>query len=132
MTRKPEYTWDTYVEEAKGEPFRLKVDEETSLVFEMPTSTALLRVMEGLRSGDLELILRAIVGDEWYEVEKLLSRAGHKALPSLVEDMLDHFDLYPEVTLVGPGGGKVKRKRPREIEAMLEQGYRPLGEAPAS
>jgi|SRR5690625_1332284 len=132
MSKTSEYTWDNYVEEAKGEPFRLKVDEETTLVFEMPTATALLRVMQGIRSGDLELILRNIVGEDWPEVEKLLNRAGHKALPRLVEDMLDHFDLYEEVTLVGPGGGKVKRKRPREIQAMLEQGYRPLGEAPAS
>jgi len=132
MARQTEYSWDQYAEEAKGEPFVLRVDADTKLVFEMPTATALLRVMQGIRGGDLELILRSIVGEDWDKVEVLLSSAGHKALPNLVEDMLDHFDLYEEVTLIGPGGGKVKRKRPREIQSLIEQGYRPLGEAPTS
>lgn len=133
MARKQtEYTWDSYVEEARIEPFRLKVSAEETLEFEAPTGTALLRIMQGLRRGDLELILRSLVGDDWERVENLLSRAGHKALPSLVEDMMDHFDLYEPVTLIGPGGGKVVKKRPREIQALINQGYRPAGEAPAS
>ncbi len=133
MARKQtEYTWDSYVEEARIEPFRLKVSAEETLEFAAPTGTALLRIMQGLRRGDLELILRSLVGDDWERVENLLSRAGHKALPSLVEDMMDHFDLYEPVTLIGPGGGKVTKKRPREIQALINQGYRPAGEAPAS
>jgi len=133
MARKQtEYTWDTYVEEARIEPFRLKVSTDETLEFEAPTGTALLRIMQGLRRGDLELILRSLVGDDWERVENLLGNAGHKALPSLVEDMLDHFDLYEPVTLIGPGGGKVTKKRPRDIQALLNQGYRPAGEAPAS
>lgn len=129
---KNEYSWDQYVDEAAGEPFRLVVSKDKTLEFPMPTATALLRVMQGIRTGDLELILRSIVGDDWPELEQLLSKAGHKALPNLVEDMLDYFDLYEEVVLVGPGGGKVKAKRPRKIQALIEQGYRPLGEGPAS
>jgi hypothetical protein len=53
-------------------------------------------------------------------------------MPSLTEDLMDHFDLYEPVTLVGPGGGKVTRKRPLEIQTLINQGYRPVGEAPAS
>lgn len=132
MSTKQEYSWDKYVEEAAGEPFRLRVDKDTLLEFPMPTGAALLRITQGLRSGDLELILRAVVGDDWPEVEQLLGRAGHKALPALVEDMLDHFDLYEDVTLVGPGGGRVKRRRPRDIQAMMDQGYVPAGERQAS
>lgn len=133
MSRKQtEYTWDSYVEEARIESFRLKVSTDETLEFEAPTGTALLRIMQGLRRGDLELILRSLVGDDWERVENLLGAAGHKALPSLVEDMMDHFDLYEPVTLIGPGGGKVTKKRPREIQVLINQGYRPAGEAPAS
>lgn len=130
--RKEEYSWDDYVEEAKGEPFRIRKPDGELVEFEMPTGTAIMRVMEGYRNGDAELILRSIVGDNWDVMEELLSKAGHKALRSIVDDMMDHFDLYDEVTLVGPSGGKVKRTRPAEIQALLEQGYRPLGESPAS
>lgn len=132
MAQKKVYSWDDYVEEAKGEPFTLRIDDKKSLVFEMPTGTALMRIEQGMRSGDVELILRAIAGDQWVELEKLFAKAGHKAFIRVAEDMLDHFDLYEEVTLIGPGGGKVKRKRPREIRAMMEQGYRPAGEGQAS
>lgn len=125
-------TWDQYAQEAEGEPFKLVIDKEETLEFPMPSGTALLNIMKGLRIGDLELILRSVVGDDWPRIEYLLSNAGHKALPSLTEDMLDHFDLYEPVTLVGPSGGKVTKKKPREIQALFNQGYRPVGEAPAS
>lgn len=121
--------WDEYVEEARIEPFRLQVSDDETLVFEAPTGVALMRIMEGLRKGDLELILVAITGDQWERLRELFGGAGHKALPALTEDLMDHFDLYEPVTLIGPGGGKVTRKRPREIQAMLNQGYRPMGEA---
>lgn len=124
--------WDEYVEEARIEPFRLEVSEDETLVFEAPSGAALMNIMRGLRQGDLELILASLAGDQWDRLQELFGGAGHKALPALTEDLMDHFDLYDEVTLIGPGGGKVKRKRPREIQAMLNQGYRPMGEAPAS
>lgn len=129
---KTEYTWDSYVEEAKGDPFVLRVSADESLTFEMPSGTALIRIMDGLRKGDLELILYNVVGEEWPRVEALLDKAGHKAFASLVEDMLDHFDLYEKVTLIGPGGGKLVRKKPRDIRALIEQGYVPAGEGRAS
>lgn len=122
-------TWDQYVTEAKIEPFRLVISSDETLVFEPPSGASLLQIMRGLREGDLELILYALAGEQWPRLEELFKDAGHKALPSLVEDLMDHFDLYEPVTLVGPGGGKVTRKRPREIQALLNQGYRPTGEA---
>lgn len=125
-------TWDAYVEEAKVPPFKLQVSKDETLVFECPSGASLLHIAEGTRAGDLQLILNALAGDQWDRVEELLGTAGHKALPRLVEDMMDHFDLYQTVTLVGPGGGKVKRKRPTDIQALLDQGYRPAGEAQSS
>jgi hypothetical protein len=121
--------WDTYVEEAKIEPFRLQVSDAETLTIEAPTGAALIQIMRGLRSGDLELILASLTGDQWERLQELLGGVGHKAMPKLTEDLMDHFDLYEPVTLVGPGGGKVTRKRPTEINAMLNQGYRPVGEA---
>jgi hypothetical protein len=132
QTAQPTYQWDRYVEEAKIEPFRLEVSADETLVFEAPTGVALIRIMQGLREGDLHLILTAICGDQWDRVEQLLGGASHKAMPQLVEDLMDHFELYEDVTLIGPSGGKVTARRPRKIQALLNQGYRPAGEAPAS
>lgn len=125
-------TWDDYVDEAKVAPFTLEVSKDETLTFEAPSGVALLRITHGLRTGDLEVILHALVGEGWPRVEELLGTASHKALPNLVEDMMDHFDLYEPVTLIGPGGGRVTRKRPREIQVLINQGYHPAGEAPAS
>lgn len=125
-------TWDQYAEEAKLEPFKLVISKDETLVIEAPTGTALMRITQGLRNGDMELVLRALAGEQWDRIAELLSDAGHKALPALLEDLMDHFDLYEKITLIGPGGGKVTRSRPREIQAMINQGYRPAGEAPTS
>ena len=124
--------WDDYVDEAKVPPFRLKVAEGDVIEIECPTGVAIMRISQGLRSGDLELILRALTGDHWDRFEDLLGRAGHKVLPRMVEDMMDHFDLYEDVTLVSPDGGKRKARRPKEIQRLLDLGYRPAGEAHAS
>ena len=121
--------WDQYVEEAKVAPFLLPVDDDETLTFENPSGAALVQIMDGLRKGDLELILSALAGDNWPRLQELFGGAGHKAMPLLTEDLMDHFDLYEPVTLVGPGGGKLTRKRPREVQALINQGYRPLGEA---
>lgn len=129
MPKQQTPTWDQYVAEAKIEPFELKVTDDETLVFEAPTGVSLIRIMRGLRDGDLEAILVALAGDTWPRLEELLGGAGHKAMPRLCEDLMDHFDLYEPVTLVGPSGGKVTRQRPTDIQALLNQGYRPVGEA---
>ena len=123
--------WDQYVDEARVEPFRLPISDDETLVFENPSGAALVQIMRGLRTGDLELILSSLAGEQWERLQELFGSAGHKALPALTEDLMDHFDLYEPVTMVGPGGGKVTRKRPREIQTLINQGYRPLGEAPS-
>lgn len=134
MSKQTEYTWDSYVEEAQIEPFRLRISADETIEVQPPTSNAIVRIHQGMRVGDLELIIAHLTGDQWPRFRELFDDpvASHKVLPKLVEDMMDHFDIYEDVTLVGPGGGKVKRRRPREIQAMIEQGYRPVGEAPAS
>ena len=121
--------WDEYVEEARIEPFELGISDDETLVFEAPTGAALIQIMRGLRAGDLEVILANLAGDQWERLLELFGGAGHKVMPSLTEDLMDHFQLYEPVTLVGPGGGKVTRKRPTDIKRMLDQGYRPAGEA---
>lgn len=125
-------TWNEYTEEAKGEPFLLPVSEDETLVFEMPTGAALIQIMRGLRDGDIEVILANLAGDQWERLQELFGGVGHKAMPRLTEDLMNHHDLYEPVTLVGPGGGKVVRKKPTDISALIDQGYRPMGEVPAS
>jgi len=123
--------WNQYAEEAAIEPFRLVISDDETLVFENPTGAALVQIMHGLRTGDIELILASLAGDQWGRLQELFGGIGHKALPALTEDLMDHFDLYEPVTLIGPGGGKVTRKRPRDIQTLINQGYRPAGEAPS-
>ena len=50
-------------------------------------------------------------------------------MDNLIYDMMIHFDLAEEVDLVGPGGGTISEKDPRKIRKLLNQGYRPAGEA---
>lgn len=126
-------TWDQYVTEAAIEPFEIPTGKDTgAIVIDNPTGARLMRITQGLRTGDLELILVALCGDAWEQVEELMNTAPHGVLPKLVEDMMDHFDLYEDVTLVGPGGGKVTARRPREIQGLINRGYRPVGEGEAS
>jgi len=129
MTSKTFKHWDQYTEEAKIASFDLKVSDDETLVFEAPSGAALIQIMRGLRNGDLEVILANLAGDQWDRLLELFGDAGHKVMPALTEDLMDHFELYEDVTLVGPGGGKVTRRRPTEIKRMIDQGYRPVGEA---
>lgn len=122
-------SWDDYAEEAKIAPFPLRISDDETLIFETPSSAALVQIMHGLRNGDLEIILASLAGENWPRLQELFGGVGHKAMPALTEDLMDHFDLYEPVVLIGPGGGKVTRTRPRQIQALINQGYRPAGEA---
>jgi hypothetical protein len=121
--------WDEYVREAEIPPVTLEVADGEPIEFTAPTGVALIRIMRGLRDGDIEAILIALCGDEWPRMEKLLGGAHHPAFPAITEDLMDLFKLYEDITLVGPGGGKVTERRPTKIQKLLNMGYRPLGEA---
>lgn len=122
-------TWDQYTEEAELEPFQLPVSKDETLVIPAPSGAALIQFARAYRSGDAEAMLLILCGDQWGRVEQLLSNAGHKAMRNLVIDMQLHFDLAEDIVLVGPGGGKVSEKDPRKIQALINQGYKPAGEA---
>jgi hypothetical protein len=121
--------WDQYVEEAKHDAFQLPVSDEETIFVNAPTGTSVLQWARAYRIQDIESMLRTLCGDQWPRVEELLSTAGPSAMENLITDMMIFFDLADEVTLVGPGGGKVTEKDPRKIRIMLKQGYRPEGEA---
>lgn len=122
-------TWDQYTEEAAHDPFQLPVSEEETIIIEAPTGATLIQWARAYRSQDIEAMLITLCGEQWPAIEKLLSKAGHEAMSNLVTDMMLFFDLSEDITLVGPGGGKVTEKDPRKIRIMLKQGYRPEGEA---
>ena len=122
-------SWDEYVEEAAHAPFELPVSEDETIVIEAPTGASLIQWARAYRSNDIEAMLLTLCGEQWERVEQLLARAGHTAMENLITDMMLFFDLAEPITLVGPGGGKVKEKDPRKIRLMLSQGYRPEGEA---
>lgn len=125
------HSWDSYVAEAQAEDFILKVDEETTIRVTNPTGVRTMRLAQAQRAGDLEAVLVALCGDAFPDVSKLLGKAGHKALPKLVEDMMEHFDMYEDFTLEGPGGQTVTAKRPTAIQALLKLGYTIQGGARA-
>lgn len=127
-----QYSWDDFVTEAEIQPYELKVSADKTIVIDNPSGAALMHISSGMRNGDLEFILVNLCGDSWPDVQELVQDAPHGVLPSLVESLMDHFDLYEPITLIGPGGGKVVRRKPREIRAMMNQGYRPMGETAAS
>lgn len=128
MTKKQtSYSWDKYVDEAKAEDFVLKTaDGEIRIT--NPTGARVMRVSQGMRANDLDLILLGLTGDAYKEVSALLAQVGHKALPRLIEDIQEHFDMYEEIELVGPGGGTVKASKPTELRALFNMGYKPVGE----
>lgn len=133
QNRTETHLWDDYVEEANLPDFVIAdKDGNERLRVTNPTGVQLLRIAQGLRSGDLALMLLGLTGDANEAAMKLLSTAGHKALPKLVEDLMEHFGLYDEMELVGPGGGTVHESRPTKIMQLLKMGYTPKGEAPAS
>jgi hypothetical protein len=121
--------WDDYVAEAAHDPFELPVSEDETIIIEAPTGATLIQWARAYRSQDIEAMLVTICGDQWKRVEELLSQAGHEAMSNLVTDMMIFFDLAEDVTLVGPGGGKITEKDPRKIRALINKGYRPEGEA---
>ena len=120
------YIWDDYVEEADAPDFvmRNRAGDEVLRVTN-PTGVRIMRVSEGLRDGDLDVVLLGLTGDGYAAAVKLLTKAGSKALPRLVEDMMHHFDMYDEVELVAPGGNIIKVTKPTELRALMAQGYRP-------
>lgn len=123
------YQWDKYVKEAQRPDFVLEVDDKTTIRVANPTGVQIMRVAQGLRAGDMDLTLMGVAGDSYKAIMDLLGGAGFQALSPLLEDMLDHFDLYEDVELVGPSGGKVTERRPTKIQQLLKVGYRPVGEA---
>lgn len=124
-------TWDQYTEEAAHDAFELPVSKDETLVIQAPTGASLIQWARAYRSNDIEAMLLTLCGEHWPRVEQLLSKAGHTAMEALITDMMLFFDLAEPMTLVGPGGGKVKEKDPRKIRLMLNQGYRLEGEAPS-
>lgn len=121
--------WDQYAAEAAHDPFQLPVSEDETIIIEAPTGASLIQWARAYRAQDMEAMLITMCGDQWPRIEKLLASAGHTAMENLITDMMMFFDLAEDITLVGPGGGKVTEKDPRKIRLMMKQGYRPEGEA---
>lgn len=94
-------TWDQYNDEAQGEPFELPVSADHTIVITPPSGAGIIQFNNAARSGDAEAMLAGIVGEQFGELKKLLTRPGsHKAMDNLIYDMMIHFDLAEEVERV--------------------------------
>lgn len=126
------HSWDEYVEEAAHEPFVLDYREDgeiRSITINQPTSIQMMRVAQGLRSGDPEAIMIGLCGDAWEQIYDLLAKpgVGMQAMLRLEKDLLAWFDLNDEVEMVGPGGGKRRVKDPEEIARLVRMGWSATG-----
>jgi len=128
-------TWDDYVSEAAHEPYVIPVNKTKKVVIPAPTSAQVTQFNRAARAGDPEAMLIAVCGEAWPKVEELVNKVNHKVAENLLADLSMYFDLTEEVTLVGPSAtpdkpGPIRTTRdPREIGKLLNQGYRPMGEA---
>jgi hypothetical protein len=132
MAQKQQFkSWDDYAAEAAHDPFEIPIsdDPNETIIIEAPTGASLLQWGRAYRTGDMEAMLITLCGDQWSRVEPLLAKAGYGAFENLITDMMMFFDMAEDMTLVGPGGGKITEKDPRKIRALIKTGYRPEGEA---
>lgn len=126
-------TWDQYVDEADVPDFVVRLPgDKGDLRVTNPTGARLMRIAQGTRSGDLEVVLAALTGDAWPTVEELLQTSPGRVMAKLTEDIMDHFKLYEPVTLVNKSGNKVTETRPTQVQKWLDRGYRPVGEGQGS
>ena len=77
MNNAKTYVWDTYVDEADAPDFVLtdKTGNELLRVTN-PTGVRVMRVSEGLRRGDLEVILMGLTGDAFADAKALLGKGA--------------------------------------------------------
>ena len=124
------FDFDAATIEAQHEPFFIDFqgdDGPESIEIATPTSTQIMRIAQGQRSGDAELIMVGLCGDKWPDVEKLLSRSPFGTMLKLIEAIMDHFDLNDEVEMQGPGGGKRKAKTFDEVQRLQRLGWTTTG-----
>lgn len=121
-TKPKTYNWDDYTAEAEAPDFVLTTaDGEIRIT--NPTGARVVRLAQAMQRGDMDAMLLALTGDAYPEVNKLLATSGHKALPRLLEDLQQHFDMYDDVELVSPDGVTVKATTPKRIRELLALGY---------
>lgn len=84
------YSLKKYRAEAKGEPFVLDVDENSSITIPWPTVETTLAVQdaESEREG-----LEALCGEQAKKILDLVGDDNYLVLQGLVNDMLKHFGL---------------------------------------
>ena len=124
MTTEPTtLVWDAYAAEAQQAPLDIKVSADDTIRITPPSGAAVVQFSRAYRAGDLEAMLWALCGEAWPRVQELIGTAPLKAMENLIADIALHFDLYPEVSLTGPGGGSTTEKDPRRIEQKLKTGW---------
>lgn len=103
-------SWDAYVEEATQAPFLLQVSEDRIIEVHAPTGGQIMYAQRHASEGDVELQLRAVVGDAAEELMPLLETAPAGVIARLLEDIIDHFDLADEAKQAARMPQDYKRK----------------------
>lgn len=131
MSDKQFKSFDQYVDEADIEPFVLPISDDETLTFPIPSGTALLRFTEAYRAGDTIAVLWALCGDQWPRLEELLSDKPFTVMNKIMNDLVTHFKLVPnvEMELRGPGGGKILESNPEKIAQLQRAGFTLVGES---
>lgn len=131
MSEKQFKTLDQYIKEAEIPPFELPLSEGKTMVFPSPTAGMMDRAAEGYRAGDAKLILWALCGDQWPELEDILDPLPYEAREAIVEDMLRHFKIMTDkqVTFRGSDGKEFTESDPDKIKYLQKAGYKIVGES---
>lgn len=124
--------FDQYVREASRKPFDLPVSDEETITISPPTSDQMVKVGRALRDGDGHAAMVAMCGGSWERVWALVQDVDNAVTDAITRDMMRHFDLIEEITLVGPSGGEVTTDDPRHIRGLIAKGYEVKGEDHAS
>lgn len=127
-------TWDQLKEESRIDPYELPVSDDEVLEIQAPSGDDVMRIAEGERNGDPDVVLRFLLGDQYARMRELLKDkdASYKIMQNLIEEVSDHFELYPVRHLEGPSGGHKTATRPSEINKLIGRGYTLMGEGLAS
>jgi hypothetical protein len=84
------YSLDKYKSEAKGEPFVLDIDVDTSIVIPRPTGSVMMDLEEARSSRE---IIRHLAGEHADALLKVLGPEDYTVMQGVAEDMKKHFGL---------------------------------------
>lgn len=100
---------DTYIAEAKIDPFILEISDTESITINAPTSEVLVEVTETPLNQTRDIFYLLCGEDQFERVWEVVRYLPSTVLQSLMVDLLQHFNITSEVRTL-PGGSRASRR----------------------